>query len=74
LLNTTAIVSGYAGCDPQGGTAIEALSKFFLSYQLKSFFLVLKEKKRSKVRRIKGDDRRRYCVGVLVKTKLKEQK
>jgi len=28
LLNTTAIVSGYAGRDPQGGTAIETLSKF----------------------------------------------
>ena len=29
LLNATAIESGYAERDPQEGTAIEALSKFF---------------------------------------------
>ena len=29
LLNTTAIASGYASSDLQGGTAIEALGKFF---------------------------------------------
>jgi len=28
LLNTTAIASGYAGRDPQGKNAIEALSSF----------------------------------------------
>jgi len=33
LLNATAIASGYAGCDLQEGTAIEAFSKsYFLSY------------------------------------------
>jgi len=32
VLNTTAITSGYAGRDPQGGTAMEAFNKFFLSY------------------------------------------
>jgi len=32
LLNTTTIPSGYVGHDPQEGTVIEALSKFFLSY------------------------------------------
>jgi len=32
LLNITAIASGYAGRDPQGGTTIEVFGKFFLSY------------------------------------------
>ena len=29
FLNTTAIESDYAGCDPQGGTAMKAFSIFF---------------------------------------------
>jgi len=32
ILNFTAIISVYAGREPQGGTALETFSKFLLSY------------------------------------------
>ena len=49
----TAIASGYAGRDPQGGFAIEAL-RFFIEIFMKTkrkFFFVLRNKNE---RRVKG--------------------
>ena len=49
MFNTTAIVSGYAGRDPQGGTSDESFfSKFSFMLQrvVKDLLLVLKKEKK----------------------------
>jgi len=50
VLNTIAIESGYAGCDPQGGTSDGSFfSKFSFMLQLMvKFLLLVLEKKREK--------------------------
>ena len=54
MLNTSAIASGYAGRDPQGGFAMEAL-RFFVEIVKKisessSLFYVMKKKKKVNVK------------------------
>ena len=49
MLNSTAIASGYAGRDPQGGTSDGSLFRkfsFMLQLMVKILLLVLKKEKR----------------------------
>ena len=55
VLNSTAIASGYAGRDPQGGLAIEAFKVFFFNWNLyeekrKFFFVLRNENEKERVR------------------------
>ena len=56
VLNTIDIASGYVGRDPQGGTAMKVLSKFFfllsLQKHVRNFFSVLEKEKKIKMKRL----------------------
>ena len=46
MINTTAIASGYAGRDPQGGTSD---GSFLVTQMVKDLLLVLEKKKKNKL-------------------------
>jgi len=74
LLNATPIASGYAGRDPQIGTAIKVFSNFLLKTGLKVFLLSFwKERKSVNVRRGEKKIEEDGVIILIKKTMLKEK-